>query len=233
MAVVPPPGKLEELAPERVYESIKEAIISLRLKPGQRLRAAQIGKWVNASRTPVREALGRLAQEGLVDRDEGWGYVVRPISAKDVLDLFSVREALEVQAARELIPHLTAAGIGELVELNAQAEAAFLERRSDDFLAINRSFHKLIARLAGNRLLEQMLGTTHDRVRLVGALTLQLYPERAEELLTENRQILAAIRARDASALEHAVALHIRRGRQHVRRLLVDPEGSAVIPLYR
>src|SRR5580765_5612350 len=95
------------LTQDRTYEFIKDAITSLRFPPGQHLGTEELSQLVNASRTPVREALGRLAQEGLVEREGGWGYVVRQVSVKDVLELYAVREALEVQAARELVPKLT------------------------------------------------------------------------------------------------------------------------------
>src|SRR6185436_15857478 len=96
----------DDLAQTSAYAFLKEAVISLRFRPGQRLRSAEIADLVKASRTPVREALSRLEQEGLVRRDGGWGYVVSEISGKNVLELWSVRESLEVQAATEALQRM-------------------------------------------------------------------------------------------------------------------------------
>jgi DNA-binding GntR family transcriptional regulator len=215
-----------QLAQERVYAYIKEAIVAVHLRPGQRLRSEEIAQAVNASRTPVREALSRLAQEGLVERESGWGYVIKHVSVKDVLDLFNVREALEVEAAREVAPHLDDHIIAELVHLNAIAEQLFSDGDVEGFLRQNRQFHETLARATGNRLLQQMLGSIHDRVRQVGTLLVELHEPRLKELLLENRRIVSAIRKKDPSALECAVRHHIRRGREHVMRLITAPSAG-------
>lgn len=205
---------------EEIYAFIKDGITSLRFRPGERLRAAEIAALVDSSRTPVREALGRLEQDGLVQRDDGWGYVVRSISVRDILELYSVREALEVLAAVEAVPHLTDAAVAELEALNRAAEAFFDARQHDSFLSQNRRFHMAIGRISGNALLQQMLGAIQDRVRLVGSMIVQAHGPRLSELRQENRAIMAALRARDATALESAMRAHVRRGREHVMRLI-------------
>lgn len=214
------------LAQERVYAHIKEAITAVHLRPGQRLRTEELAQAVNASRTPVREALSRLAQEGLVEREGGWGYVVKRISVKDVLDLFNVREALELEAAREVVPFLEAGIVEELVALNARAEEHFRAGRYEPFLRQNREFHQALAGATRNRLLQQMLGAIHDRVRQVGTMVVELHKPRLQELLLENRRIVAAIRKKDGLALEKAVRHHIHRGRDHVMRLLTTATGT-------
>ena len=66
------------------YDCIKESIINMAVSPGQKLHAQELAARLNVSRTPIREALGRLEQEGLVRRDSGWGYVVRPMNLKEI-----------------------------------------------------------------------------------------------------------------------------------------------------
>ena len=218
-----------QLAQERAYEYIKESITAVRFRPGQRLRTEEIAQAVSASRTPVREALSRLGQEGLVEREGGWGYVVKHMSVKDVLDLFNVREALELEAAREVVAHLDEDVIAHLGAMNARAETYFRAGQHEKFLRQNRQFHDAIAGATRNRLLHQMLGTIHDRVRQVGTLTVALHKPRLKELLEENRRILAALRKKDGPALERAVRSHIRRGREHVLRLITDSSSSTLL----
>ena len=217
----------DDLVQHNAYAFLKEAIISLRFRPGQRLRSAEIADLVKASRTPVREALSRLEQEGLVRRDGGWGYAVAEVSVRDVLELWSVRESLEVQAATEALARMRPGDIEELAVLNARAEAYFGERRFREFLDQNRRFHIALARMSGNALLQQMLGMIHDRVRLVGNLIVRLHEPRAHELLIENRKIMATLRTRDADAVVEAIRHHLQRGREHVSRLLHAGELQA------
>ena len=217
------------LAQDHTYEFIKEAITSLRFAPGQRLGTEELGQLVNASRTPVREALSRLSQEGLVHREGGWGYVVRQVSVKDVLDLYNVREALEVQVAREVVPKLTPAVIAELIARNRKAEEHFAAGRFDRFLAENRNFHKIIVEATGNALLRQMLNTIHDRVRQVGAIMVQMHQPRAKELLLENRRILAALTRGKTEGLVAAIRAHIRRGREEFLRLVAGSTAGTLV----
>src|SRR3954464_419687 len=94
---------------ERAYRHLKSQILDLEYKPNDRITANEIAQHLKISRTPVREALGRLEQEGLGVSAGGWGYVVRSVSVKEAMDLYKVRETLEVEAAREALPNVTPA----------------------------------------------------------------------------------------------------------------------------
>src|SRR5215510_5675518 len=96
----------EDSSQERAYRYVKDAILNLEFQVNTPLRAQAIAEAVSVSRTRVREALSRLEQEGMVVRAGGWGYVVKPISLKEAMDLYKVREALEVEAVQEAIPNL-------------------------------------------------------------------------------------------------------------------------------
>src|SRR3974390_405079 len=93
---------------QRAYDFLKGEISSFRYRPHHRLKALDIADELGVSRTPVKEALSRLEQEGLVRRELGSGYVVEAITARQILGLYQVREALEVEAAREALPHIGA-----------------------------------------------------------------------------------------------------------------------------
>lgn len=201
---------------EKAYVYLKDAIISLRFRPNERLRTTEIAAAIRLSRTPVREALGRLEQERLVRRDHGSGYVVQAVRIKDVLDLYRVRESLEVEAALEAMAKLGASHIAELSAILRDADALLNQRLYDEFLMKNRAFFLTIARLSGNDLLLQMLGMINDRVKLVGALIVRLHEPRTREIVLENKRILKALKSRNAASLEAAVRAHIQRAREHV-----------------
>jgi DNA-binding GntR family transcriptional regulator len=216
------------LVQEQAYAHIKEAIISLRLKPGERIRTDYLAKSIDMSRTPVREALGRLEQEGLVRRDQGWGYVVHAMTVNEILNLFNVRELLEVEAALEAIPNLTTEELHRLSGINREAERFYREGRFHDFLTQNRIFYIALTNLANNQLLQQMLGMIHDRVRWIGSMIIHKYRDRAHELLLENREVLKALRSKKTDVIEAAIRAHIRRGKDHVTSLLHNLNISAI-----
>src|SRR5690349_1940859 len=109
---------------EKAYRHLKARILDLEFKPNDRITANGVAEELHISRTPVREALGRLEQEGLVASAGGWGYVVRPLSAKEALDLYKVREALEIEAVREALPNVTAPLLERLGACLDRAEVA-------------------------------------------------------------------------------------------------------------
>lgn len=213
---------------DRAYRFIRERILTAEYKPNQKLRARDIAEGLNTSRTPVREALGRLAQEGLVEKHDGWGYIVKPLTVGDILNLFRVREALEVEAIHEALPNVDAALLRKLAEHLASARQLLANRKWSEFLAENRRFHQAIAGVTGNPFLRGMLQSITERIQAVGAMVLEKYIGRADEILEENEQILRALTKQDRAEAEAAVRAHIQRARDRVMQHL----GHEAMRLY-
>src|SRR5207237_3014802 len=104
---------------QRVYDHLREQILSGKLEPGAELAEVALSEQLGVSRGPIREAIGRLAAEGLVTVRPRRGAVVRSLSKDEFLELYQVREALEMMAVRLAVPKLEAEGIAELEELIA------------------------------------------------------------------------------------------------------------------
>ena len=206
-------------AQEVAYNHIKKQIVSCGLEPGQRLVAMELAAEIGLSRTPVREALSRLEQEDIVARESGWGYVVKTMSFKDVMDLYRVREVLEVEAAVEAAPFVDELRITRLREILHRASQAMETRPFSEFVSVIRSFTAFIAEMTGNKLLQDMISRITDRVQIVGALMVRQNLARAREILEENQEILEALARRDAAAVEAAMRKHVRNGRDAAARL--------------
>jgi DNA-binding GntR family transcriptional regulator len=211
---------------EKAYQYVKEAILGFQLIPGQRLVAADVAAALKVSRTPVREALSRLEQEGLVMRAGGWGYVVRRLTLTDVTELFKVREALELEAVTEALPNLDRFAFEQLqdaLKLAAECSIPKAGRPADAgpgrFVALNRSFHNIIAAATRNELLRYMLSFINDRVQMIGAMTVEHNAQRADGILEENQAILDALKKKDAATARAAMRTHIRHGRDHAIRI--------------
>jgi DNA-binding GntR family transcriptional regulator len=201
---------------EKAYSHVKEQIITLAAKPGTPLRANEIATYLKISRTPVREALSRLEQEGFVMREDGWGYVVRPVSPQDIINLFTIRESLEVQAALEAAPHLTKPMIKSLASNIKKSAQLLKQERYAAFRLLGREFHLAIAAASNNELLYRLLTTIRDRILLVGAMHQDMRPSRAHEVLAENTKLYNALCLKDPVAIKEAVLHHIHSSRASI-----------------
>lgn len=216
-------------AQQTAYEYIKEEILALRLGPNVRLNAIELASHLRLSRTPVREALGRLEQEGLAYREPAGGFRVHALTIKEIVDTYKVREALEVEAALEALPHLSDEMLDQFDSI-LQESATFLAPETyATFILANRKFHAAIVRATGNAMLEQLMAPIVDRVRLIGAMLMRSRAARQREVLDENLAILAALRSRDRGRIEDAVRAHIRLASGHASRLLGSDQGQLSI----
>jgi DNA-binding GntR family transcriptional regulator len=209
---------MREDTQQKAYEHIKDCIIGFRLKPNERLVASKLADELSISRTPVREALSRLEQEGLVGRSAGWGYAVREVGLTDVEDLFKVRESLEVLAVSEALRHMDAPTIAQLERLLRQASQCTGEPAR--FISFNRAFYSLIAVIARNELLRSLLSLINDKVQMIGAMTVRYQADRAQEILRENGALLSALKKKDETRALAAVRGHIRKGREYALRII-------------
>jgi DNA-binding GntR family transcriptional regulator len=202
---------------ERVYDEIRSRILYGRYRPAAHLSEATLARVHRASRTPVREALSRLCEEGLVVADPGRGFIIAPISLNTVRNMFEVRRLLEGSAAEGAAARATDEEIARMCEL------AIYEYRPGDQesyrLALTRNveFHVAVANGTHNGLLVGLVRnclTLFDRVLSLGA-NFQSFHEPSSP---EHIRIANAIKARDAQASRAAAEHHVERA----SRLMMD-----------
>ncbi len=203
------PAKLENLTLwERVHRYLREEILSNRLPPGTVLGEAALAAELGVSRGPLREALGRLAAEGLVDVRPRRGAVVSALTTREFLEAYQVREALEALAMRLAVPRIgdeEAARLGQLVDQQARlVEGGDVDR----FFQANAAFHDMIVAASGNDTLiemyRQLLG--HMGRYRMRSLALRGTLKRS---VTEHRAILRAISSGDVEKAVHLMSEHI------------------------
>jgi len=194
-----------------VYESLRDAVSDGRIAVGERVREEEIARNLGVSRTPVREALQRLHQRGLLVFGNGRGLVVAELSQHQVLQLYAMREILEGSAARFAAQHANATDVSILYRL--QKDLA--EAKPDALLLVtlNRRFHQAIYEAAHNQYLMQTLNMLHDSLALLHNATFRV-PSRRSESDEEHRRIVAAIEKRDPDAAEEAAREHIRQAQR-------------------
>jgi DNA-binding GntR family transcriptional regulator len=206
---------------EQVYRAVRARIMDGALAPGAFLREKDLES-MGVSRTPIREALGRLASEGFLERLPHRGFRVPEESLGNLLELYPIVASLELLAGRLALERFTAADIAELKEVNRRLGEA--QDRGDvrAMLAQNERFHRIVSERGGNRRLALLLDDLRSQLT---RLELWYYSgrDRTQRSIREHEEIIAAIergdRARALSLLERNMSL--------TYRSLVD-EGDAV-----
>lgn len=214
---------------DKAYEYIRQRILDLTFKPGERLLTVDLAEHLGLSRTPVREALSRLKQVDLVESDTGWGFRVKFLSYAEVLQLYRVRELLEVEAVRAATSYIDDATIMRLSELQKKAKAAIRRRDLPAFQLSNREFHGIIIAMSENKVLVGMLSQISDKIRLAGTISMRYREERAKEIFATNTQLLSGLRRRDPDVAERAIHAHIASGIKTAG--LTSPAFSGPLPL--
>jgi DNA-binding GntR family transcriptional regulator len=194
---------------QRVYDHLRTEIFEGRLEPGAELIEVALAEQLGVSRGPLREAIGRLAAEGLVTVSPRRGAVVRSLSKEEFLELYQVREALERMAVQLAVPRLTDEQFEELVALNEEMEAHATRNEVESFFEVNVAFHARLLEASGNgklqELYRQLLGQL-GRYRL-RSLTLRGNLQRS---VSEHKAILRAARHGDSERAAQLMAEHIR-----------------------
>lgn len=150
---------------DQVCEGLRDRIITGRLAPGDRLVERELAEEFGVSRVPVREAIRILLGEGFLQALSPRRIVVKQLSRQDVENLFDMREALEVLAARRAAEKVTPERLRALAHLLEEAHRATLSGRPERISRANTAFHHHIVELAGNELLATTLESLEGRLR--------------------------------------------------------------------
>jgi len=205
----------------QAYTALRKDILTCELDPGSTIAQSQLVKRYDFSLTPVREALKRLEQEGYVQSIPRFGYLITPVTLKDVEDLYDLRLILEQSAVRMAIQRASAEQLAQ-IQQKATFTYKFKNRLSYlQFLEHNISFHVSIALASGNRKLAEMLANVLNEMTRIFNLGLDLR-DSAEEMRNEHILLAAALAQRDIQPAEQIVQDQIVLSRQRVVEMLVQ-----------
>lgn len=209
-------------ATEKAGREIVRLIASHRFKPGDRLLETSLAKILGLSRTPVREALGRLASTGFLAKTEGSrGYQIPFLTPKDIENVFFMRGVLESKAAMLCATVMPESAQQELRRINEREEETFRANEKGEYAELNEAFHMLIAGSCGNPYMELYLRQLYWRSNLYVLFFMSFYclesnfdTERLSYL--EHRRVVDALAARDPKAAEAAMKEHITSSYNHL-----------------
>lgn len=202
------PGVEKIPAAERVYAYVKAAILDRVYPGGELLTEGELATAVGVSRTPVREALLRLEESGLVKLYPKKGALVLPVLAQEVNDVLEARELIETHAAAKVWPRRK--------QLAATLEPLVQEMRkhcrsgdAKSFLEADRAFHEAIVGAAGNEILAKLYNSLRDRQVRMGVPGIEVQPARMERSIGSHQEMIDTLGGNSAKRFRDLVIDHI------------------------
>ncbi len=190
------------------YEQVRKMAANFEFKPAERINESELSKILGASRTPLREAMNRLAAEGLLVFESGRGFFCQPLSPELVVHLYELREALETSAVRLAVERATDKQLEDIKSYLNQTAPRYTDgTAAREIVALDEEFHLKIAALAGNPELQNMIHLTYARIRYVRWIAMR---EKIDITHAAHLYIVEALISRDT---DEAVA----RMRDHIK----------------
>ncbi len=201
------------------YERIKGSILNLDYVPGAQLQIERLSDLLGISRTPIREALLRLEQDGLVRVAPRVGYFVSDVSRRDLEELYEIRELLESRAIKQSVENMTDDDLDRIDQLLEASAAAVDENNIDRFLEIEIDFHNFLTYHSGNQRLISILESFQDLTYRWRKLSLRS-AESPKLSLVEHEVIADAVRNRDGELASRLMSEHICKARDRILQVV-------------
>ncbi|WP_202880556.1 GntR family transcriptional regulator [Kribbella amoyensis] len=195
-------------AAERVYAYVKAAILDRTYPGGELLTEGELATAVGVSRTPVREALLRLEESGLVKLYPKRGALVLPVLPQEINDVVEARELIETHAAAKVWPRRKQL----IAVLTEKVDEMRTHRRAGDaksFLEADRAFHEAIVDAAGNQILAKLYNSLRDRQVRMGVPGIEVQPARMDKSIVAHQEMIDALGGNSVKRFRELVVAHI------------------------
>ncbi|MBR6744904.1 MAG: GntR family transcriptional regulator [Clostridia bacterium] len=203
----------------RVYNEIREAILSEEFKKGEWLTEHMLTQKLGVSRTPVRSALQRLAEDGLVSMTPNRGAAVIGITREDLVDIYHIRMRLEGLASAMAAEKITDEQKRKLAETVELSEFYIQKQDTERIKELDTAFHRMIYEASGSRMIERILSDLHSNTKAYRRQSLCV-PGRLSKTLEEHKEILNAILTGNAAEAEALTSAHIERALENMLLVL-------------
>lgn len=194
---------------DEIANIIRERILKGEYRIGEKIKETQIATELQVSRTPIREAFKLLETEGLIDYVPNRGCFAKGFTKQDIEDIYAVRKALEVLSVEWAVNRITDEEVARLQEQSDLMEFYTSRKESKKVLEINSDFHGIIYNAAGSRFMAQVLRSYKEYIERTRQVIHSEQREYLDEILTEHKAILDAIKDRDLERAKAAMAEHL------------------------
>lgn len=222
------PIKLDSYQPLRevVCETLREAISTGVLKPGERLMEIQLAEELGVSRTPVREAIRKLELEGFVVMVPRRGTYVADFSIRDINEVFEVRSALEILAAGLAAERITEDELEQMERLLVQMGEQIEHGDIDTIVDIDSQFHDILYRASRNDRLVGIINNLREQLTRLRAVSMQ-HPGRLKIMIEEHSRLVEAIAQRDSQLAQKLASDHLENAEQTLLQEMNDRRQQA------
>lgn len=193
---------------ERAYAAIRKMVVDFHLHPDQRINEMQLARQLELSRTPVREALNRLASEGFLVLRPNLGFFFRAPETDDLVQLFELRAIVEIGGLTLACQRADDEAIAKIEEFWTLAQERYRKHDPDEILSLDESFHVQLMELSGNQELVRTLIGINARIRFIRRVQISL-GKYHPKLIDEHTLLLEAVRARDSVRCAELLRAHI------------------------
>jgi len=204
---------------DRVYDVMKNSIITGELGPRKRLIEEDLAAALKASRTPVREAFQKLEEEGLIYRRPRGGYAVKGVTEEDVDEIFGLRSVLEGYAGFLAASRITEEELKSLKEIVRQEETCLKNLHAEEFIELDTAFHDVLHRAAKNARLYALLQGLKDSMYRYRVIILRYHPNPGVAV-EDHKKMVQGMKARNARQVETLIRRHMNRGKNLIKRKL-------------
>lgn len=201
---------------EKIAETLREYIMKGSLKPGERLTEPKLSAMLGISRTPIREALRLLENEGFIDIYPRRGAVVSEITSKDVDEIFIIKTKLESLAARLAVENISEADIKKMMDINEKMMKYSESKNVVNLIKLNADFHNIFIEKCNNSRLIKFIESLNKQFKRVTAYSFT-ETGRIKKVLEEHKNIIDAFVNRDAEKVEQLVDIHVKNGWQFIK----------------
>lgn len=209
------------------HDYLKALILNLKLVPGTVITEMDVAAATGLSRTPIREALLRLHEEGLVELMPRRGALIPWVTVRQIRDLYEVRRIMENHAIAAICAHRTPVA-ERLAELCDEQERLFRDGAGvPDLIHVDRQFHAALIAGAGNTVLDTVNDSLGDHEQRTGVMSFSLDRSRCQAAMAQHRQLAEALAVFDLDRARHVLEQHLVRG-EHELELLLHPELAPV-----
>lgn len=192
----------------QAYRLIKEKVINLELKPGDKVSEVELARSLNVSRTPVREALLMLEHEKLIICDDSMGFLVRRLNKKDVEEYFAIRNVIEEFVLALVVNNITEEEIKNLRSNIVQGESIIKEGDMRKIIRCETEFHEIMYKAARSDVLIETISPLIDKFQWFRGIALSV-PGAAASSLSQHKRMLESLEIKDLKRLKRLMKAHL------------------------
>ena len=212
---------------ELTFQKLRSMLVEGKISPGSKLNERELAEQLNVSRTPIREAIRRLAADGLVELIANRGAIAISLSREDIIHTFNVIAELEAYSGELAIQNITDEALAELEALHYEMLAAYARKDLSSYYKLNLKIHNTINHAAGNPVLHQLFLQVNARIE---ALRFRSNQDglKWEKAVAEHQEMINALKARDKTRMRCVMSEHVTNKRDVVIQLIDTEQASSI-----